>query len=240
VRAPVVFVADKEAPPWDAVLANRLVAQRFDQLIERVDFFNLANLYQDVDDRPGGNIGDGGAANVVDNDHLGPVNRGDFAGFTFEQPHPIWVMREEGDGDRHALDHAVGIGRGIRHALDGVPMLDDLALLIQAEDVDSDPIIVAGPFLAGVQHHVVAFGDGALEEHLLAGVILAQAGEVIDKALLAIPYGGIMLNIGSPGVQGNGFGWLVLVEHQVVKGFGCFFILFELAGHRGASISRNW
>jgi hypothetical protein len=55
--------------------------------------------------------------------------------------------------------------------LQDVPVFDDLAVIIEAEDIHSGPHMIAGPILAAMKDHVVAFGDHAFEFHTLAGII---------------------------------------------------------------------
>ena len=75
-----------------------------------------------------------------------------------------------------------------------VPVLYDLAVVVQPEDVDSGPGMIAGPFLPAVQHHVVAFGDQALELDALAGIVAGRLLEIVDEALFAVGDTRIVLN----------------------------------------------
>ena len=42
-------------------------------------------------------------------------------------------------------------------------MLDDLAVVVEAEDVDPGVVLVVGPVLKAVMNDEVVFGDGGLE-----------------------------------------------------------------------------
>ena len=65
-------------------------------------------------------------------------------------------------------------------------MFDDSTTVIQTEDVDSSPVLVARPLLTAMQYHIVALCDCAPEVNPLARVLLGHALEVRDKCLLAI------------------------------------------------------
>ena len=49
-------------------------------------------------------------------------------------------------------------------------MLDDLAVVVQAEDVDPGPVAVTRPLLVAVENDVVALGDGPLEVDALVNL----------------------------------------------------------------------
>jgi hypothetical protein len=49
--------------------------------------------------------------------------------------------------------------------LQDVPVFDDLAVIIEAEDIHSGPHMIAGPILAAMKDHVVALGDHMFEFH---------------------------------------------------------------------------
>ena len=78
--------------------------------------------------------------------------------------------------------------RGLRHDLKHVSVLDNLAVLVEAEDVDPSPVVVARPVLEAVQDHVGILGDHAPDLDSLTGVLLGHTGEVFNEALLAIGY----------------------------------------------------
>ena len=77
-------------------------------------------------------------------------------------------------------------------------MLDDLAVCIEAEDVDACVVVIAGPVLEAVQHHQVTLGHAATELDTLAWVLLCHAVEVVDEGLLAITNAGIVLDVLAP------------------------------------------
>lgn len=47
-------------------------------------------------------------------------------------------------------------------------MLDDLAGVIETEDIDPGVVLIVWPVLVTVQHHQIAFGNGPLEIDPLA------------------------------------------------------------------------
>jgi hypothetical protein len=64
-----------------------------------------------------------------------------------------------------------------RHHLQHVPLLDDLAIAVETEDIDTRPIFVAitRPLLVTMHYDVVAPSDQALEVHAFPRVLLGHA-----------------------------------------------------------------
>jgi hypothetical protein len=54
-------------------------------------------------------------------------------------------------GPRSGLEHFVVVARLGRDDLEDIPVLDDLVVLVEAEDVDAGVVVVAGPLLEAVQ-----------------------------------------------------------------------------------------
>jgi len=65
-------------------------------------------------------------------------------------------------------------------------VLDDPAVVVEAEDVDPGVVLVAGSVLEAVQHDEVSLGDGALELDALSRVLGRHALEVVDERLLPV------------------------------------------------------
>ena len=96
-------------------------------------------------------------------------------------------------------------------------MLDDSAVLVKAEDVDTGVLVVTRPELVAMQDHVVALADHPLELDPLAGVLVSHPEEVVDERLLAVRHLGVVLDVGGRGVPLDGFGGTILVEHEIMK-----------------------
>jgi hypothetical protein len=79
-----------------------------------------------------------------------------------------------------------------------VPVLDDLAVAVEAEDVDARVILVAGPVLVAVEDRKVALGYSALELDPLCGVLGGHALEVVDEGLLAVRDVRVVLDVDVP------------------------------------------
>ena len=77
-------------------------------------------------------------------------------------------------------------------------MLDDLAVVVDAEDVDASPVGVAGPLLITVQHDELPFRDRALELDALAGIVARGIFEIIDETLLAVGDSGLCWMYSAP------------------------------------------
>src|SRR5688500_3016061 len=114
-------------------------------------------------------------------------------------------------------------------------MLDDLAVVIQSEDVDASPIAVAWPLLVAMQYDVIPFGNHALEVDAFAGIFLRHPRKVCDKRVLAIRYRWVMLNVDISDVARDRFSGLALVEHQVVELHHVLLILLQTVCHQNTS-----
>ena len=66
-------------------------------------------------------------------------------------------------------EHAVGVGGGVGDDLQHVPMLDDLAVVGQAEDVDAGVVRVAGPLLEAMQDDELPSASTRLNSTRLPG-----------------------------------------------------------------------
>ena len=130
-------------------------------------------------------------------------------------------------------EHAVGIDALIGHDLQDVPVFDDFALSIEAEDVHSGPDVITGPILAAMKDHVVAFGDYVFEFHELAGVIACGFLEISDEAFLAVGDAGIVLDVLLACVPLDRIARAAPVEHQVVESHDVLLIALQV-GHCGS------
>jgi hypothetical protein len=61
-------------------------------------------------------------------------------------------------------------------------VLDDVAVLVYAEDVDAGVLMVAGPDMVTVQNDIVVLGECPLELDELAWVLGCHALDVVDEA----------------------------------------------------------
>jgi hypothetical protein len=115
-------------------------------------------------------------------------------------------------------------------------VFDDLAVGVEAEDVDAGPvavpITVARPLLVAMQDHVVAFGKHPLDDHVLAWKFLGHALEVGDEGLLAVGHQWVVLNVLGADKAPNRLGGFALVEHQVVEVDHGLLVALQLIGHR--------
>src|SRR5262245_53934182 len=103
--------------------------------------------------------------------------RASARGFAF------WARETRG----HLLsEHPVRIGGLVRDDLQHVPMLDNPALRIEAENVDTGPDMVTRPVLPAMQDDEIALGYHLHEFDALARVIPRGLLEIGDEALLAV------------------------------------------------------
>jgi hypothetical protein len=74
-------------------------------------------------------------------------------------------------------------------------VFDDLALVIEPEDVDAGPVAVAGPLLIAVKHDEVIVGQHSAEFNAFAGVLAGHAFEVFDERILSVGDDRIVLRV---------------------------------------------
>src|SRR4051812_36208026 len=98
-------------------------------------------------------------------------------------------------GSDPTSEHRVGVRRFFGDALEHVPVLDDLPVLVEAEDVDPTPVPIARPLLTAMQDDVFALRDGADEVDLLPRVLLRHPGEVGDEGILSVRDARIVLRV---------------------------------------------
>lgn len=96
-------------------------------------------------------------------------------------------------------------------------MLYDLAVFVEAKNVDAGVVMVAGPVLEAVEYHIVSFGKSPLHLHALAWVFALHLLEVINKTLLAVGYVRVVLDVLGPNVAAYSFSRLAVVEHRLVE-----------------------
>src|SRR5688500_19939178 len=106
-------------------------------------------------------------------------------------------------------------------------MLHDLAVVIQAENINARPITVARPLLQAMEDDILALRDHSREVDALARIFPRHARKVVDESLLAVGHAGIVLNIDVPDVSLDRFGGLALIELQVVESRYGLFVLFQ-------------
>ena len=82
-----------------------------------------------------------------------------------------------------------------------------------------------------MQDNVVSFGNRTLEVYSLSWILLCHPREVLNERLLAISNTWIMLDIHFPCVSLDRFGWLTLVEHQIIELRHRLFVAFKLIFH---------
>src|SRR5262249_25517968 len=110
------------------------------------------------------------------------------------------------------LEHSVRIGCLFRDDLEHVPVLDDLSIAFQSEDVDARPSVITGPILPTMKNDVVSLGYDSFELDMFAGVIARHALEVVYERLLSVANSGVVLDVRGASVARDRFAWLALIE----------------------------
>lgn len=117
-------------------------------------------------------------------------------------------------------------------------MLDDLAVCVEAKDVDSGPRAVSGPFLMAVEDNIVALCDCAPYFDSLPGILLRHSSEVVDESLLSIGDHRVVLDVFVADIELDGFGWTRLIEHELVKSLGVLLVSLESLVHHDLGVRR--
>src|SRR5438128_11174332 len=149
-------------------------------------------------------------------------------------------------GAREAvLEHAVLVGGRLGDDLQDVPVLDDLAVVVEPEDVDCAVVVIPGPVLEAMKYDDVAFADGSLELNALAGVFGRHAVEVVDERLPSVADTRVVLCVAGADVPLDRLSRTALVEHEVVEGLRVRLVLrrvvhtLSLASRRRITLSNR-
>ena len=86
-----------------------------------------------------------------------------------------------------------------------IPVLNDLSVVIQPEDVDPCPVAVLWPVLVAVKDHEVVVRQDPAELHALAWILARHSFEVLDEGLLPVCHDGIVLDVRCSNVRLDGF-----------------------------------
>jgi hypothetical protein len=133
-----------------------------------------------------------------------------------------------------ALDcskHRVIVSGRFRDGLKHVPMLDYLAFIINTEDVDARPVVVARPLLVAMQDYIIAFSEDALKLDALARIFFRHPLEIFDESLLPVGHCWVVLDVQVADIFPDGFCGLTLIEHQVIKCRDRLFVLLKFIRH---------
>lgn len=137
------------------------------------------------------------------------------------------------------LEHPVIVRRLGRDHLQRIPVFDDPAFLVKAEDVDTRVILVR-PHLMAVQYDEFAVCEYSLELDALARVVSCHLVEVVNESLLAVADVGVVLPVLLAAVAFDGFARLATVEHEVVKSDDVGFVAFSgLVCHTLANVAGS-
>ena len=128
--------------------------------------------------------------------------------------------------------------RLLRNRLGDVPMFDDFAVGIEAENIDHRLAAVIRRALAvHMDDHQIALGDDALDGGARLRMFLEIRRKRIDERLAAVGNTRIVLDIGFCDVFCDRLIQLVLVEGELVEGGDIFLVARERVGgksQRGA------
>ena len=125
-------------------------------------------------------------------------------------------------------------GYGLNH----IPMFDDFAVVVEAENIDYCFATVLGGGLAeDVHEYQISFRRNAFHFGAQAGMFFQEWSEGVDKGLSAVGNGWIVLDVGFADIFVDGFLKFVLIECKVVEGECVGFVTCFL-GLRGFCVDR--
>ncbi|WP_446861964.1 hypothetical protein [Phormidesmis sp. 146-20] len=110
-------------------------------------------------------------------------------------------------------------------------MLDYLAFIIQAEDIDARPVVVARLLLVAMQDYIIAFSENALKLDALARIFFRHPLEIFDESLLPVVHRWVVLDVHIADIFLDGFCGLTLIEHQVIKCCDRLFVVLKFIRH---------
>ena len=126
-----------------------------------------------------------------------------------------------------------------RHGLGDVPVFDDFAVLVEAEDVDDRfAALVRGVLAVDVDDNEGAFRHDALDVGVRLRVLLEEGTEGINKRLAAVGHARSVLDVGLGDVFFDRLVQLVLVEGEFVEGDDVFLVAREVVA--GGKCQRCW
>jgi hypothetical protein len=130
-----------------------------------------------------------------------------------------------------ALKHSIRVRGVARDHLQYVPVLHNLTLFVQAENIYPCPKMVVRPVLPTVQDHIIALSDHSLELHALAGIFAGGFLKIGDESLFAVSHARIVLDIGCPGIPLDGLAGATFIEHEVVERHHVPLVAFQDIDH---------
>ena len=117
-----------------------------------------------------------------------------------------------------AIEHPVIVRAVLRHFVEHVSVLDDLAFLIETENVDACIVRSLWPELVTMQDHVVNVLKGALDLYVFARVFPRHPLEVVDEGVLAVCDVRIVPSVLRSGEARDRFTKATVIEHHLVEG----------------------
>lgn len=125
-------------------------------------------------------------------------------------------------------------GYGLNH----IPMFDDFAVAVEAENIDYCFATVLGGGLAeDVHEYQISFRRNAFHFGTRTGIFFQEWSEGVDKGLSSVGNGRIVLDVGFTDIFADGFLKFVLIECKVVEG-ECVGFVTSFLSLRGFGVDR--
>jgi hypothetical protein len=97
--------------------------------------------------------------------------------------------------------------------LKNIPVLDDLPVLVETENINPSIVVIARPLLMTVEYHPVSLRYRPFEMYFLARIPRIHSLEIVNERFLTIADFRIVLDILVADIFLYGFSWSALVEH---------------------------
>lgn len=116
------------------------------------------------------------------------------------------------------------LGDDLQH----IPMLNDLPLIVEPENIDSRVIVVSGPVLGAMKNDILVLCHDPLYLDSFARPFASHALEIVNEALLSGFHMRIVLDVLVPSEARDGLGGPACVEHQFVEGDHIRLVAFQI------------
>ena len=126
-----------------------------------------------------------------------------------------------------------------RHGLGDVPVLNDFAVVVEAEDVNHRfAAFLRGVLAVDVDDDQIVLRHDALDVGVRLRVLLEEGAEGINERLAAVGHARIVLDVGLGDVFFDRLVQLVLIEGEFVEGDDVFLVAREVVA--GGKCQRCW
>ena len=131
-------------------------------------------------------------------------------------------------GGGSALEHSIPIVRHTWNDLQDMPVLNDLNVFIEPEDINPGILLTLWTHFMVVENNVTALCKGTLERILLSRMLFSHVLKIFDERLFTVCHVGIVLDVICADIALGRLTRLTLIKHQIIEYFGGCFVLFQV------------